>query len=693
MILAFLLLSVQVSFLLGGLEGVLDNHDSSGFDQRSFLNLGLKIRAGKKLTDGNRHPLYPALLALFARREWSYFTGGKLLSLGLGALTLLLIFWLTRRLRGAEVALAVTFLLSLNPIYRRVTSHVMAESLLVGLFFLSWHLTRQGFKRQPLWVSAGAMAALAYLTKATGQLLAMAFLLTVLLVYGRGIQRAWRGVAGYLAAYGLTAAPLWAYNVVRYGHPFYNFNTAHVMWFDHWEDKYAQGPLPTLGSYLRTHALMEMLQRQWVGLGDALAAWGQATLPWGQGGTPGDISPWWGVLVLAGLIVISIRGVRHARGNAGLGGDVYSGVLCTLTFLLFAWYAQAYIAPRFFVPLAPLVYLHMADGAVRWGRDLLGRVRRWAPMRLSTLRGLGLLACAVLGLAWTLEGTDISRAVGEDPFVSDRAYNAESDVLFTWFQDNLPPDVNFLWGPSTTFGSWRYEQGYDFEEIPSGMDAWRELEAHVHRERCRYAIVDTHTYHRRQALLSPFFAVEQGRIRMEAAPPGWALTYVQPGLPCRWCVFQLLDQQPISRPLSLTLGGQIRLLGYDVPDGTVQAGGHLRFTLYWQPTAPVHEDYTVFTHLLSPQGVLLAQVDRQPLQGRVPTGRWLPGAIYADRFDMALPPDIPPDEAQLEVGLYQLATMERLPVVTADGHRLSGGRVLLPTPIIVKPPTGEREGS
>jgi len=82
--------------------------------------------------------------------------------------------------------------------------------------------------------------------------------------------------------------------------------------------------------------------------------------------------------------------------------------------------------------------------------------------------------------------------------------------------------------------------------------------------------------------------------------------------------------------------------------------------------------------------VLLAQVDRQPLQGRVPTSQWLPGGIYADRFDILLPLDIPPGEAQLEVGLYQWTTMERLPVVTAEGQQLPEDRVLLPTPIIIQ---------
>lgn len=674
--LALLLLCILGRFLAVGLEGVRANSNSSAYDQRSFLNLGLKIRAGRKLTDGNRHPLYPALLALFARREWAYFTGAKLLSLGLGALSLLLIFWLARRLQGSEVALGVILLLSVNQAFVHESSHVMAESLLVGLFFLAWYLTARGFERGQLWVAAGAAAGLAYLTKTTGQLLPIACLPTMLLICGRGIRRAWRDVLGYLAAYSLIAAPLWAYNLARYSNPFYNYSTAHVMWFDHWEDKYAQGPLPTLGSYLRTHSPAEMLSRLWSGLGGVLSMWGEAALPWGRRAGPWQISPWWGALFLGGLAAMTAYGVRRARRDPRLARVACAGALFLLFTLLFAWYAQVYVAPRFLMPLVPILYLLCLEGAQWLGRWLRGpqALRRWAYLSLT----LGVAAW----LGWGSRGA--LRQLGQDPFLLDRERNAAAEELLAWLEGETAPGTDILWGPSDSLPSWRYEGAFDFREFPSDMADWEELRAYVQAREARYAIVDDQTVIRRKGLLEPFFDIQDGRVLLKAIPPGWALTYVQPGLPCRWCVFQLLDQQPISQPLLLTLGGQIRLLGYGVARTRVRAGGHLHFTLYWQSLAAIREDYTVFTHLLSPEGALLAQVDRQPLQGRVPTSRWLPGGVYADRFDMPLPPDVPPSEARLEVGLYRLATLERLPVVTPDGQRLPEDRVLLPTPIIIE---------
>lgn len=684
LLLALVLFCILGQYLAVGLEVVRSNANSSGFDQRSYLNLGLKIRAGKQLTDGNRHPLYPALLALFAQREWAYFTGGKLLSLALGALSLLLVFYLVKQLHGAEVALSVVFLMTLSPTYQRVTSHVMAESLLVGLYFMTWYLTVQGFEKQLVWIGAGAVAALAYLTKGTGQLLAMAFVVTVLLRYRRDIRGIWRGVAGYVVAYGLVAAPLWAHNLAEYGNPLYNYSTTHALWFDTWEDKYARGHLPTILSYLRSHSLTDILERQWRGLGHVIPAWVEAIAP---------RDSWWCWLALVMLLLTAAllqqRGTaRHLRDRRG--ELLYSGLLLAIFYALFAWYADVYVAQRFFVPLAPLVYLYVTDGLAQVCRTTAGWLRQRVLFRPSLAQALYVLCCLGFALGAVTDKADAFRGVGRDPFAQDRERNAGADALFTWFRDNLPADVNFLWGPSTTLGSWRYEAEHDFEEIPSDVNSWVDLSAYVKEEECTYAIIDSHTYYRRQDLLSSYFTADRDLIGIQAIRPGWALTYVEPGLPCRWCVFQLLDQQPISRPLTLDLGDEIRLLGYDVVRTEVQAGEHVQFTLYWQPSVPVAESYTVFTHLLGPGNVLLSQVDRQPLRGRVPTERWLPGAIYADRFDMALPVGTPPGETRLAVGLYQLATMQRLPVVTADGQRLPEDRVLLPTPIIILPAPEDR---
>jgi len=64
-----LLCVVLVCYVADGLEAIRANSNSSDYDQRSYLGLAIDIQDGDALTDGNRHPLYPALLAPFAARK------------------------------------------------------------------------------------------------------------------------------------------------------------------------------------------------------------------------------------------------------------------------------------------------------------------------------------------------------------------------------------------------------------------------------------------------------------------------------------------------------------------------------------------------------------------------------------------------------------------------------------------------
>jgi hypothetical protein len=83
-------------------------------------------------------------------------------------------------------------------------------------------------------------------------------------------------------------------------------------------------------------------------------------------------------------------------------------------------------------------------------------------------------------------------------------------------------------------------------------------------------------------------------------------------------------------------------------------------SLIWRSLAPVAEDYTVFIHLLHPDGAFVTAYDGQPRDGLYPTSFWSPGEVIVDERSPLLA--VPPGEYLLEVGLYRLATGERLPV-------------------------------
>lgn len=119
---------------------------------------------------------------------------------------------------------------------------------------------------------------------------------------------------------------------------------------------------------------------------------------------------------------------------------------------------------------------------------------------------------------------------------------------------------------------------------------------------------------------------------------------------------------PISHPLSATLGDRVELLGYDLAAESVTPGGRLTLTLYWRALTEMTRDYTVFTHLLSPDGSMIGQKDDMPVRGTYATSLWLPGEVVTDVYEISVSPDAQPDEHRLEVGMYVAETGARLPV-------------------------------
>jgi len=138
-----------------------------------------------------------------------------------------------------------------------------------------------------------------------------------------------------------------------------------------------------------------------------------------------------------------------------------------------------------------------------------------------------------------------------------------------------------------------------------------------------------------------------------------------------------------QHPLAVNLGDKVRLLGYDLKAKSYKPGQVIGLTLYWQALTAMEKDYTVFTHLLGPynpltNGPLWGGHDSRPGGGTYPTTVWEAGEIVIDEYGIPIQADASPGEYQLEVGMYHLATMERLPVLD-DSGAVRDDRILLGT--------------
>jgi mannosyltransferase len=114
-------------------------------------------------------------------------------------------------------------------------------------------------------------------------------------------------------------------------------------------------------------------------------------------------------------------------------------------------------------------------------------------------------------------------------------------------------------------------------------------------------------------------------------------------------------------------GPVIQLNGYTLVEAGGAPGDVLPVTLFWEAQAPIAERYKITVQLLDGAGQLVAQHDTEPGDGLRPTTTWEPGQGLADRCGVFLPLDLPAGRYFLIVGLYHIATGERLPV-TLDGQ-------------------------
>ncbi|MHB1005808.1 MAG: glycosyltransferase family 39 protein [Chloroflexota bacterium] len=124
-------------------------------------------------------------------------------------------------------------------------------------------------------------------------------------------------------------------------------------------------------------------------------------------------------------------------------------------------------------------------------------------------------------------------------------------------------------------------------------------------------------------------------------------------------------------------GDGVSLVGY-ARVGAARPGGSLAVTLAWRARARPAKAYTIFVQALGPDGKVYGQQDSQPVRGTVPTSVWQSGETITDRYEIRLAPGAAAGEYRLIAGMYDPATMARLPVGGADHVVLETFTVTVP---------------
>ncbi|MFO7917980.1 MAG: phospholipid carrier-dependent glycosyltransferase [Anaerolineae bacterium] len=693
---ALFLVCILTSFIIRGTVAIENKSNSSAFDQRSYLNLGMDIRDGRGLSDGKRNPLLPTILSLIAERDWPYYTKAKFLNLSFGVVCLLLVFELGRRWFNPATGALAAGLLSLNPPFLHVSSLVMAEPLLMIATLTSWYLMWKTLKephQERSWyaIAAGAATGMAYMTKATALQMVPAFGLTALLTY-RGEWWKRKEIWLFILAWIIVCMPLLVFNAREYQNPLYNYNYKHEIFLDSPAERHFAdiSEAPTLQTYIAEHTWAEMAHRLWYGLREVTRILFRALAPVSALASSADAFPGQSEMVWIaawlGLSIFLFLQRKRLKPELDLASPLFilPGFMLILSLLPLGWFVQASnVGPRFIVLFHPIIYI-LVIGTLYTLYSRLQAEGTFSPVwqKTKTWGTRGMLAGLVL---WTGIGAfQAFPNISRHPVKIDREANARGQAVLEWLENGTPYGTRVLWGPSYTLPSWIYERRLSLKHVPSKAKEWQDINTFARDQRLAYAIIDWTMIQRRREAFSSYFDFDYPYVTIKEFPPTWALTLPYDGFPSNWAVFRLPEASPFEHEMSATLGDIIELTGCEVHPTTLRPGQSTYVTLYWRALEDMDRNYSVFVHVLDEQGNVVTQSDGFPLEERYPTSRWQPGQLLGDRHTLSVPAGTPPGTYRFAVGMYLLETMERLDVVEKDQEAASNDHVLLPVSLTVE---------
>ncbi len=263
-------------------------------------------------------------------------------------------------------------------------------------------------------------------------------------------------------------------------------------------------------------------------------------------------------------------------------------------------------------------------------------------------------------LAWqTVTSVALSPAESAGPSTSYRAQNGQMLLTQASFPAEIRPGTPL---PLIVAGYAPSADLLEFTLSPADAEIKRQptpgmqIASHTMPEPLLYGEeVDTNLPNGRYHLFS--------RDPMAAAICGWLAS------PTAGCILGevVISGVPLAKDAA-NFDDKLALLAVDLPAEPLQPGGMLPVHLRWQSIAALSEDYTVFLQVLNDQDQIVGQVDAWPLQGTYPTSQWPVGEIVDDPYEIQLAADLPPGDYRLQVGLYLLATLRRLPLLDAQGQ-------------------------
>ncbi|MCA9915143.1 MAG: hypothetical protein KC496_17430, partial [Anaerolineae bacterium] len=133
--------------------------------------------------------------------------------------------------------------------------------------------------------------------------------------------------------------------------------------------------------------------------------------------------------------------------------------------------------------------------------------------------------------------------------------------------------------------------------------------------------------------------------------------------------------------------GGIAGTGMSFPETSVTAGEYLHFNIDFEVVQAFDRDWSLFVHLVSPEGIILAQRDVYPGGGSLAMSDLEVGRAWENEIAVLIPPTTySPQTAEVRLGWYHLPSGERM-TLENDEEMLSLGNVeILPRESVLDVP-------
>ena len=372
--------------------------------------------------------------------------------------------------------------------------------------------------------------------------------------------------------------------------------------------------------------------------------------------------PLLGVVFLIGVVVALIR-----RSDADGFALIWLAVMLLPTLL-------AEDAPHFLrgVGILPVVFLFPATGL-----DWLGRT---AARKIPAAWANALLACILaIGLGFTAR--DYFVRYGGDPGTAFAFEKGAAD---------LAAQTNAYLGAGWDGQGWAAKSGEPEPDrvvfiAPRIWDTWPSL---------RFLLAETDTVHvltgaetapvvsHVRLIVWPYEGYQQ---HLGLLPQGSAIA-VTPGplergdlekeprlVSVTFGARPPSEMEPLPIMPDVELGGKFRLVG---AAGRAE-GNLLNLTIRWLSLSATDVNYMVFVHVQQP-GLPLSTGDGPTAYGYYTTNLWRARDVVEDTREVKLSRPFDPSQDRVIIGMYDLATLQRLPVIDKAGNPAGDSIVLFP---------------